>query len=86
MSLPTIFDLCEPRADVCAGSATDADFAADLARVLRGDAPEEYREPARFFANTYPTRGLKDLLTNVCGRLSGGGPAVAAIFRLDTMA
>lgn len=84
MSLPTIFDLCEPRADVCAGSATDADFAADLARVLRGDAAEEYREPARFFANTYPTRGLKDLLANVCGRLSGAGPAVAAIFRLDT--
>jgi hypothetical protein len=85
MTLPTIFDLCTPRADVLAGTSTDADFAADLARVLRGhDAPEEYADPARFFANTYPTRGLRSLLANVCGRLSGKGSSVAAIFRLDT--
>jgi hypothetical protein len=83
--LPTIFELCEPREDVRKGTSSEADFAADLARVLRGhDAPEEYADPARFFANTYPTRGLKDLLRNVCGRLSGQGGAVAAIFRLDT--
>lgn len=82
---PTIFDLCEPRDDVRQGTSSDADFAADLARVLRGhDAPEEYADPARFFANTFPTRGLKDLLRNVCGRLSGRGGSVAAIFRLDT--
>jgi hypothetical protein len=85
MMTPTIFDLCEPREDVRKGTSSDADFAADLARVLRGhDAPEEYADPARFFANTYPTRGLKDLLRNVCGRLSGRGGSVAAIFRLDT--
>jgi len=30
-----IFDLCEPRADVLKG-VTDADFAADLAKVIRG--------------------------------------------------
>ena len=35
-------------------------------------------------ANTYPTRGLKNLLANVCRRLSGAGDAVGAIFRLDT--
>lgn len=84
-TLPTIFDLCEPREDVRRGTSSDADFAADLARVLRGhDAPPEYADPVRFFANTYPTRGLKDLLRNVCGRLSGRGSSVAAIFRLDT--
>ncbi|MBR0679338.1 ATP-binding protein [Roseomonas eburnea] len=83
---PTIFDLCEPRDDVAKGTSSDADFAANLARVLRGgsEAPKEYAEPARFFANTFPTRGLKDLLRNVCGRLSGNGGSVAAIFRLDT--
>ena len=31
-----------------------------------------------------PTHGLKDLLANVCRRLSGAGGEVAAIFRLDT--
>lgn len=84
-TVPPIFELCEPREDVRRGTSSDADFAADLARVLRGhDAPEEYADPARFFANTFPTRGLKDLLRNVCGRLSGKGGSVAAIFRLDT--
>ena len=37
-----------------------------------------------FFANTYPARGLKNLLANVCRRLTGAGGEVASIFRLDT--
>lgn len=80
----TIFDLCEPRADVLSNAMTESDFAADLAAVIRKEGPEEYRLADRFFANTYPTRGLKSLLSNVCGRLSGKGDSVAAIFRLDT--
>ena len=82
--MPSIFDLCQPRADVLAGRVADADFAADLASVIGGKAGGEYSEPARFFANTYPTRGLRDLLANVCRRLSGAGGEAAAIFRLDT--
>ena len=82
--IPSVFDLCQPRADVLAGRMADADFAADLASVIGGKASAEYLEPARFFANTYPTRGLRELLTNVCQRLSGTGEEVAAIFRLDT--
>ncbi len=78
-----IFDTCVPRKDVLDG-AVEADFAADLARVVRGDASAEYADPARFFANTYPTEGLRDLLANVCRRLSGAGGEAAAIFRLDT--
>jgi hypothetical protein len=85
MTAPTIFDLCEPRADVRAGTSSEADFAADLSHVIRGTGgPVEYREPGLFFANTYPTRGLKSLLGNVCTRLTGRSGAVAAIFRLDT--
>ena len=83
-SLPSIFDLCQPRADVLAGRMADADFAADLASVIGGSASPEYLQPPRFFANTYPTRGLRDLLANVCRRLSGAGGEAAAIFRLDT--
>ncbi len=82
--MPTIFDICRPRPDVLAGNVADTDFAADLAQVLTGKASADYREPGRFFANTFPTRGLKNLLANVCRRLSGTGDAVGAIFRLDT--
>ena len=84
MTIPTIFDTCLPRADILAGSVADADFAADLAQVVAGRASEEYGDPARFFARTWPTRGLKNLLANVCRRLSGAGGEAAAIFRLDT--
>ena len=62
----------------------DADFAADLASVVSGGGSPAYVDPARFFANTYPTRGLRNLLDNVCRRLSGAGGEAAAIFRLDT--
>lgn len=83
MTVPTIFETCRPRDDVLAGIAA-ADFAADLAQVIRGEGSDEYRDAARFFAATYPTRGLRNLLGNVCRRLSGAGDDVASIFRLDT--
>ena len=84
MTVPTIFDTCRPRADVLTGAMTEADFAADLAQVILGEGNAEYLDPARFFAHTYPTRGLKNLLANVCRRLTGAGGEVASIFRLDT--
>ncbi len=84
MTTPTIFETCRPRDDVLAGTVTEADFAADLATVISGKGADIYTDPVRFFANTYPTRGLKNLLTNVCSRLSGTGGETAAIFRLDT--
>ncbi len=83
MAVPTIFETCQPRDDVLAGVA-DADFAADLAQVVTKRGSAEYHDPVRFFANTYPTRGLKNLLSNVCRRLSGVGGDAASIFRLDT--
>lgn len=82
--MKTLFDLCTPRPDVLAGHLKDSDFAADLAQVLSGKAPEEYRDPALFFANTHPTQGLRALLHNVLVRLSGSGGEAASIFRLDT--
>jgi hypothetical protein len=62
----------------------ESEFAADLASVLRGEGPREYREAGAFFANTYPTVGLKSLLQNVFQRLSGVGGEANAIFRLDS--
>ena len=84
MSSPTIFETCRPREDILRGAVADADFAADLASVVSGSGSPAYVDPARFFANTYPTRGLQNLLENVCRRLSGAGGEAAAIFRLDT--
>ncbi len=84
MLLPNLFDVCVPRDDVREGLLAESDFAADLAQVLRGEAPVEYKDPVRFFAGTHPTRGLKNLLWNVCQRLNGAGGQSASIFRLDT--
>lgn len=84
MTLPTIFDLCVPRDDVLKGTLADNDFAAKLSHVLLGRASPDYGKADRFFANTFPTEGLKELLANICGRLSGRGGAVSAVFRLDT--
>ncbi len=84
MTAATIYDICRPRADVLAGSIAEADFAADLAQVIQGEASPEYSDPVRFFANTYPTQGIRNLLANVSRRLSGAGGEAAAVFRLDT--
>ena len=84
MTIPTIFQTCRPRADVLKGNIAESDFAADLAQVIAGKGNEEHLDPGRFFANTYPTRGLKNLLANVCRRLTGAGGEAASIFRLDT--
>src|SRR6516165_5755821 len=82
--LRTVFDICQPRSDVESGATKDEQFAADLARVVLGTAPEEYTDPAIFFCHTYPTRGLKDLLKAVCQRVSGSKVQVASIIRLHT--
>lgn len=84
MSPPTIYELCRPRADVLEGRIRDEDFAADLSQVLKGTAPELYKNPALFFANTHPTRGLRDLFLAVVDRLTSAGSQLGSILRLDT--
>lgn len=46
MALPLLYDICVPRRDVLDGTTTEAEFAADLAAVLRGTAPREYGDAA----------------------------------------
>src|SRR5690349_6592039 len=84
MSLPTIFSTCRPRADVLAGTIPADAFMADLSRVVNETAPEDYRNPALFFAKSYPTRGMKELLKAISLRLSGRGGEVSSIIRLGT--
>ena len=84
MTCPTIFDACEPRPDILTGAFAESDYAARLEGVRTGRAAPDYADARQFFANSYPTAGLKDLLANVCRRLSGAGGSVSALFRLDT--
>ncbi len=83
-NFPRIFQTCKPRPDVEAGTTRDEQFAADLAQVVNGTAAKEYTDPAAFFAHTYPTRGLKQLLKAVCQCICGVAGAVASIIRLHT--
>src|SRR5437867_10906654 len=50
-----------------------AEFAADLAQVSRGEGSTEYTDPIEFFRRTYLTAGLKDLLSGAVQRLAGAG-------------
>jgi predicted AAA+ superfamily ATPase len=71
-------EIVTPHADVASGRYQQAEFAADLAQVLRGDASPEYRDPREFFRRTFLTEGLSNLLAGALRRLSGakGDPLV----------
>ena len=66
-------EIIVPHADVAAGRFDQAEFAADLYEVSQGTADAEYQDPREFFARTYLTEGLRDLLVGAARRLSGGG-------------
>ncbi|NRP75165.1 hypothetical protein ILFOPFJJ_06088 [Ensifer psoraleae] len=66
-------EVVEPHQDVATGEFQQAEFAADLAKVHNGSAPSEYRNPREFFARTYLTEGLSNLLIGAAKRLSGSG-------------
>ena len=71
-------DVVTPHGDVASGNFAQAEFAADLAQVHRGEGADEYRDPAEFFRRTFITEGLRQLLTQAVQRLSGraGVPVV----------
>ena len=71
-------EVVEPHQDVATGEFQQAEFAADLSKVHNGSAPSEYRNPREFFARTYLTEGLSNLLIGAAKRLGlkGGDPVV----------
>lgn len=81
----TIFETCEPRDDVRGGVLSEDQFAADLHAVATGATyvPDIYKDPRTFFANTYPTRGLRNLVREVFGRFTGV-PGASPCLRLET--
>ncbi|GIW55575.1 MAG: hypothetical protein KatS3mg082_1979 [Nitrospiraceae bacterium] len=82
--MKTIFETCQPRDEVLRGELREQQFAASLTKVLRGTADDVYGDPSTFFANTYPTSGLKSLLSEGLGRLTGFNPTSAPVIRLET--
>jgi predicted AAA+ superfamily ATPase len=71
-------EVVTPHPDVASGRYQQAEFAADLAQVHRGEGADEYRDPREFFARTFLTEGLKHLLANALRRLgtNGGDPVI----------
>lgn len=79
-----VFETCRPRKDVLTGELREERFAAHLRDVITETADPVYRDARVFFERTYPTQGLKDLLQEALGRLSGARPTNAPIIRLET--
>jgi len=80
----TIFETCEPRAEVLLGELKEDIFAARLRDVMDHKADPVYGDPQTFFDNTYPTAGLKTLLKDALGRLTGDAGGKNAVIRLET--
>lgn len=79
-----IFETCTPRPEVLQGELTEDIFAARLKDVIDASADPVYRDAELFFENTYPTEGLRALLEEALGRLTGQRPASNPIIRLET--
>ncbi|MBL9043373.1 MAG: ATP-binding protein, partial [Myxococcales bacterium] len=73
MTLKPWREVIIPHEDVLDGNLQEAAFAADLTKVVQGVAPQEYRDPVRFFERTVITEGMSLLLQAVLKRLSGKG-------------
>ncbi len=66
-------DVISPHDDVARGRFALAEFAADLHQVALGEGAAEYTDPAGFFARTFVTAGLGQLLAQAVERLHGAG-------------
>jgi len=70
----------KPHPDVASGRYIQAEFAADLAQVVKGTAEPEYGDAQEFFRRTYLTEGLVTLLATGLRRLNGlGGEPVVQL-------
>ena len=75
-------EIVTPHPDVTSGRYAQAEFAADLSQVYRGEATPEYQDPREFYYRTFITEGLRRLLVGAIQRLAG--EAVDPIIQLQT--
>jgi len=73
LSLKGWREVVEPHDDVLRGDLDASQFMADIYNVHTKpkEAGFEYSDPAAFFARTFPTSGLEELLKNALRRLTG---------------
>ncbi|BAU47457.1 ATPase AAA [Sulfurifustis variabilis] len=88
MKLKPWYDVVKPREDLREGKPLDAsEFAVHLDKVRLGDqgnAPEDYKDPQRFFDRTFLTENLAGLGAEVMRRLSGITTETSAVFNMTT--
>ena len=79
------YKIVEPREDLRECRPLDAsEFAVHLDKVRDGTAPEDYKDPKRFFDRTYLTANLTDLAAEMLRRLSGIKTETSAVFNMTT--
>jgi len=79
------YKVATPRKEVREGRSFNPDeFAIALEQVVAGSAPEDYRDPAQFFARTCFTRALREHAGMVLRRLSGKTENTAPVLTLIT--
>ena len=85
MALEPWYKVVTPRREVRESRSFSPDeFAIALEHVVAGTAPEDYRDPAQFFARTCFTRALKDHTGMVLRRLSGQTENTSPVLTLIT--
>jgi predicted AAA+ superfamily ATPase len=65
--------IAEPHPDVAQGRFRQAEFAADLSQVIRGNALPEYQDPVEFYSRTFITQGMRGMLIKASQRVAGKG-------------
>src|SRR3989337_482519 len=85
MELDPWYKVVAPRIEVSEGRSFNPDeFAIALEQVVAGTAPEDYRDPAKFFARTCFTRALREHTGMVLKRLAGQTANTAPVLTLIT--
>ncbi|MEW6107000.1 MAG: DUF499 domain-containing protein, partial [Bacillota bacterium] len=79
------YKVATPRKEVREGRSFNPDeFAIALEQVVAGTAPEDYRDPEKFFSRTCFTRALRDHAAMVLRRLAGITADTAPVLTLIT--
>src|SRR3990167_1998848 len=85
MAFDPWYKIVTPRREVREGRSFNPDeFAIALEQVVAGKAPEDYRNPEKFFARTCFTRALTEHAGMVLRRLAGETANTAPVLTLIT--